>query len=67
MKLTRRVLLSSIPAVAVVAQDQPQPGDAKPSREQDLAAAREIIWNNSGALAKVKIPTEVEPAFQFKA
>ncbi len=67
MKLTRRGLLSSIPAVAVAAQDQP-PGDtAKPTREQDLTNARELIRNNSAALAKVKIPVEVEPAFQFKA
>lgn len=65
MKLTRRGLLSSIPAVAVAAQDQPT--DAKPTREQDLANARDIIRNNAAALAKVKIPVEVEPAFQFKA
>ena len=65
MKLTRRGLLSSIPAVALTAQDHP--ADAKPTREQDLANARDIIRNNAAALAKVKIPVEVEPAFQFKA
>jgi hypothetical protein len=67
MKLTRRGLLSSIPAVALTAQDQPAAADAKPTREQDLANARDLIRNNSAALAKVKIPVEVEPAFQFKA
>lgn len=66
MKLTRRGLLSALPVAATAAAQQPV-AETRPSREQDLDNAREGIRNNLAALAKVKIPNAVEPAFQFKA
>ena len=63
--MTRRGLLSVIPASAL-AQEAAAPA-AKPTREQDLDNARTAARGNSEALAKVKLPQSVEPAFVFKA
>ncbi len=67
--LTRRGLLSALPAfgVAATATAQEQPAVEHPTREQDFTAAKTILQNNAAALSKVKIPTSIEPAFQFKA
>jgi hypothetical protein len=67
MKLTRRGLLSTLPALAAAqAQAQPAATD-RPSRDQDLETARTLINANTTALSKVKIPGATEPAFIFKA
>lgn len=60
MKITRRELAAAALAPAAAAQTAPVRGE----RETD--AAREIVRRNAEALAKVKLPQETEPAFQFK-
>jgi hypothetical protein len=72
MKVTRRSLLSTLPALAAAqaqaqAQAQPAATTERPSRDQDLETARNLIKANTAALAKVKIPGATEPAFLFKA
>lgn len=53
---------------AAFAAALPQTDPAKPESKEDLlAAAQAQIRNNSAALAKYKIATALEPAFQFKA
>ena len=66
--MTRRGLLSVLPAMTALAQQPPPeaPPGARPTREQDLEDARATIRANSEALARVKIPQATEPAFQFK-
>jgi hypothetical protein len=67
MKVTRRGLLSTLPALAA-AQAQAQPAATeRPSRDQDLETARTLIKANIAALSKVEIPGSTEPAFIFKA
>jgi hypothetical protein len=62
--MTRRELALAAAPAAALAQTDP----AKPETAEDLlAAARTQIRNNSAALAKYKIETALEPAFQFKA
>jgi hypothetical protein len=60
MKLTRRELAAAALAPAAAAQT------ATASGEQELRAARDAVSRNAEALAKVKLPQETEPAFQFK-
>jgi hypothetical protein len=60
MKLTRRELAAAALAPAAAAQNVPSSG------EQEVRAARETVSRNADALAKVKLPQETEPAFQFK-
>jgi hypothetical protein len=60
MKMTRRELAAAALAPAAAAQNAPATG------EQELRAARETVQRNADALAKVKLPQETEPAFQFK-
>ena len=64
MKLTRRKLAAVLaaPAAAVAAQAQPQGAPV-----DEVEAARQRIRSNAEALAKVDVPTQVEPAFAFKA
>ena len=64
MQLTRRQLawLLAGPLSA-----RPQPETQQESAEELIAAARERIRRNVEALAKVRIPVETEPAFQFRA
>ena len=64
--MTRRGLLSVLPAMTALAQKQDVPPPARPTREQDLEDARATIRANAEALAKVKLPQATEPAFQFK-
>lgn len=61
MKITRRTLAAAVLAAPAAAQ----PAPAAP--EEELKAARENLRRNAQALAKVKLPVETEPAFQFKA
>jgi hypothetical protein len=55
----RRALLGSLLAPAAAAQTTPAP-------ENLDANARKSIESSSAALAKLKVPRDVEPAFQFK-
>ena len=61
MKVTRRTLVANVLAAPAVAQTAPATPD------EELKAARENVRRNIEALAKVKVPVETEPAFQFKA
>ncbi len=61
MKLTRRELALGITAMAAV------PAGAQTPPSDPNAAARDAIRKNSQALAKVELPIDTEPAFQFKA
>jgi hypothetical protein len=69
MKLTRRGLLSALPALATAQAQAQQPAapTERPSRDQDLETARALIKANAAALSTVKIPGATEPAFIFKA
>jgi len=62
MQITRRGLASVLAAVPALSQTSPPntPGDL-------VQAARDRIKSNGDALAKVDVPMDVEPAFQFKA
>ena len=66
MKITRR-RLAALAAAAVAAP--PQAGVAQqPAAGEDLMKTkRDQMQANATALAAVKIPMAVEPAFQFKA
>jgi len=55
MKVTRRELSTLALAAAAPAQNT-----------DDSKAARENLQRNAQAMAKVKVPVETEPAFQFK-
>jgi hypothetical protein len=63
MQITRRelgvALLAAAPAAA--------PAAAQTAPDDLLKAARERLKTNAGALAGVEVPTDTEPAFQFKA
>jgi hypothetical protein len=52
------LFLSAVPIPAQTASATPT---------DDLAAAREKVRAASAELAKLKVPIETEPAFQFKA
>ncbi len=60
MKLTRRELTAALLAPAAAAQTPPPAADP-------VQAARDRIKANGDALAKIDIPMDTEPAFQFKA
>lgn len=62
MKLTRRDLAAALLAPAAAAQT-PQP----PPAADPVQAARDRIQANGDILAKIDIPMDTEPAFQFKA
>lgn len=67
MALTRRELAGVLSAsVLAPAQGAPQ-APAQESAEQLLAAAKERLRRNAETLAKVRVPTATEPAFQFRA
>jgi hypothetical protein len=55
----RRALLGSLLAPAAASQTTPAPENLE-------ANARKSMESASAALAKVKVPRDVEPAFQFK-
>lgn len=61
MKLTRRELVAALAPAAALAQTPA----ASPADE--LTAARARVKSNSEALAKLAVPMETEPAFQFRA
>lgn len=61
MKLTRRKLAAALIAPAAASTQTPQPAaDA-------VQSARDRIKANGDILAKIDIPMDLEPAFQFKA
>ena len=62
MKLTRRQMVASLAPAAAMAQASPP---ATPADELKAAEAR--LKANSEALAKLQVPIETEPAFQFLA
>lgn len=64
-KLTRRQLAGLLGAPAL-ARPQEKAGPAE-DEQQLLAAARDRMRRNAEALAKVRVPVETEPAFQFRA
>ncbi len=65
MQLTRRQLSGLLMAPAVA---RPQETSQPPqTQEQLLAAARDRIRRNAEVLAKVPVPAQTEPAFQFRA
>jgi hypothetical protein len=61
MKITRRELAAAALAPAAAAQTAPA------TAGQELRAAQDVVSRNAEALAKVQLPQETEPAFQFKA
>jgi len=62
MKLTRRELVAALAPAAVLAQT---PTPMTPADE--LKAAQGRLKANTDALAKLQVPMDTEPAFQFKA
>jgi hypothetical protein len=62
MKLTRREMVAALAPAAAMAQ---APAPATPADELKAAQAR--LKANSQALAKLQVPMETEPAFQFRA
>lgn len=60
MKLTRRKLAAALLAPAAAAQTPAPSADP-------VQAARDRIKANGEILAKIEIPMDTEPAFQFKA
>jgi heat shock protein HslJ len=65
MKLTRRQMVAIAPAAFVPGAQAQSPGAATPAEELKAAQARQKA--NSEALAKIGVPIETEPAFQFRA
>lgn len=63
MKLTRRQMVAGLAPAAALAQAPAAP--ATPADELKAAEARRKA--NSQALAKLEVPMDVEPAFQFRA
>jgi hypothetical protein len=63
MRVTRRQMAAALVAGTAAAQTTPQP--AAPADE--LQAARQRMKSSTESLAKVRVPIETEPAFQFKA
>jgi hypothetical protein len=65
MKLTRRQLVAALaPALAHTAALPQTTAPATPADELQAAQAR--VKANGEALAKLQVPMETEPAFQFK-
>ena len=62
MKLTRRELVAALAPAAALAQTPPPMAPA-----DELKAALGRLKANSDALAKLPVPMDTEPAFQFKA
>jgi hypothetical protein len=65
MKLTRRQLAVSVPAIlsrTALAIQPPTPGAG-----DELKAARERLKASSDALSSVAVSMSTEPAFEFKA
>lgn len=62
MKLTRRQMVAALAPAAALAQP---PAPAAPGDELKAAQAR--LKANSQALAKLQVPMDTEPAFQFRA
>jgi hypothetical protein len=66
VKLTRRQLVATLaPAAALAQTAAPQTAPASPADE--LSAAQARLKANREALARLQVPMETEPAFQFKA
>jgi hypothetical protein len=68
--VSRRQLGRILTAAALTTQATPAqapPAPAKPSADQDLEQAKTQMRANFAAVARVKLPLDVEPAFQFKA
>jgi len=64
MKVTRRKLAAAaITAAAAQAFAQTPAANA----DEELKAARDRIKGTSDALARLSVPMDTEPAFQFKA
>ena len=66
MKITRRKL-AALAAAAVAAPTQTVVAQQPAGGEDLMKFKRDQMQANATALAAVKIPTAVEPAFQFKA
>ena len=66
MKITRRNL-AALAAAAVAASPQATVGQQPASGEDLMKTKRDQMQANATALAAVKVPMAVEPAFQFKA
>lgn len=64
MKLTRRQMVAALAPAMAVAQ-APSPAPSTPADELKAAEAR--LKANSEALAKLQVPMDTEPAFQFRA
>jgi hypothetical protein len=65
MKLTRRKLAALV--TAAVAAPLPGPAQQPAAGEDLLKTKRDQMQANAAALANVKVPMAIEPAFQFKA
>jgi hypothetical protein len=63
MKVTRRELVAALVPAAALAQTNPPPSSAA----DELKDARARLKANGDALAKLAVPMETEPAFQFRA
>jgi hypothetical protein len=66
MKITRRNL-AALAAAAVAASPQAAIAQQPASGEDLMKTKRDQMQANAAALAAVKVPMAVEPAFQFKA
>lgn len=62
MRLTRRQMVAALAPAAAMAQAPAAP--ATPAGELKAAEAR--LQANSEALAKLEVPMDTEPAFQFR-
>jgi hypothetical protein len=67
VKLTRRQLVATLAPAAALAQTAASPQTAPASPADELSAAQARLKANSEALARLQVPMETEPAFQFKA
>ncbi len=65
MNVTRRNLFATITASAMTAAAQQAP--PSPAADEELQVARERIRRTAETLGSIQIPTETEPACQFKA
>jgi len=67
--VTRRklALLATVGVAAKVALAQAPPAPARAEGDADLETARQQARNNFQAIARVKLPRNVEPVTTFKA
>jgi hypothetical protein len=65
MDVSRRQLAAVLTGAAVAQAQAPAPSPVSPDKELDDARARQRIAAQT--IARVPLPMNVEPAFQFKA